>query len=108
MSQNINSLGSTAGKTTIVSIIPTAIFLLMFIGLIFWTNYQKKQQDNEKKIMIDQLKEGDIVQTYSGIIGTISFISEDRNIVEIKTGINLSSKISINVQSIDKKLDNLK
>jgi preprotein translocase YajC subunit len=108
MSQNINSIGATAGKTNIVSIIPTAIFLLMLLGLIFWTNYQKKQDDNKKQLMLNQLKEGDMVQTYSGIVGTISFISEDRKIIEIKTGINFNSKISINIQSIDQKIDNLK
>jgi preprotein translocase YajC subunit len=101
---NINSITAMKNQTS-GSIINTLFLFALIIGFMVWTNYQQKKKDKGKQEMLNNLKEGDMVQTYGGIIGIIGFISEDKKIIELKTGINFSSKVSINIQAIDQKLD---
>ena len=87
------------------SILNTVVFFVIILGFFIYTIYQQNRKEKQKDSMRSQLKEGDMVQTTSGIVGIIGFISEDKKIVELKTGINFASKISINIQSIYEKLD---
>ena len=103
---NINSVGTAMKNQTSGSIINTLFLFAIIIGFMIWTSYQQKKKDKEKQNMLNNLKEGDMIQTYGGIIGVIGFISEDKKIIELKTGVNFTNKISINIQAIDQKLDN--
>jgi preprotein translocase YajC subunit len=98
MSQDINSLPMKSSNNG--NLIQIGIMFVVFLGFILWQNYTNKKHENEKKSMLNDLKIGDKVQTNTGIIGIISFISEDKQIIEIKTGFDFSTKISININSI--------
>lgn len=107
MSQNINTITQgVKAPTQFSSIFSTLIFLGIFVLFTLWINYQQKNNDKKKKIILDNLQIGDVIETYSGIIGTISFISSDRQMIEINTGMNLGSKLSLNINSVDKKVNN--
>ena len=98
MSQDINSLPMKSSNNG--NLIQIVIMFVILFGFLFWQNYTNKKYENEKKSMLNDLKIGDKVQTNAGIIGTISFISEDKQMIEIKTGFDSSTKISININSI--------
>jgi preprotein translocase YajC subunit len=99
MSENINSIIPAKSSNT-GSLTQIIIICALFVGLILWQNYQEKKRKKEKEQMLNNIKVGDMVQTVSGIIGVISFISDDKQMVEIKTGVNFSSKLSIHPEYI--------
>ena len=108
MSKDINSIVTTTSKPASNSMIPSLIAFVLIIGFIFWTNYQQKQEGKKKLAMLNELKVGDVIQTYGGLVGTISFISEDKTMIDIKTGMDFSSTITINSKAIDQKIDSSK
>ncbi len=103
--ENINSVGKNVAINN-GSVWNTLIFFILLIGFLLWNVYQQNKREKKKQEMLTQLKEGDLIETFGGIVGIIGFISDDKKIVELKTGINFNSKLSINIQAIDRKLDN--
>lgn len=98
MSQDIKSLAMKSSSNN--NLIQIGIMFAFLIGFFFYQNHMNKKQQKEKQSMLDNLQIGDKVQTNTGIIGTISFISEDKQMVEIKTGLDGSTKISVNILAI--------
>jgi preprotein translocase YajC subunit len=101
---NINSYIDTAnGKTapsSWASIVQMVFIGILFIGLMFWSRRKTKHGEEKKMQLINNLQIGDTIQTSSGIIGVISFISQDKKMIEIRTGIAFSNPITISSEAV--------
>lgn len=110
MSQDINSIIPNASIANSIpktqSMIPSFVAFGVFILFMLYNFYSQNKYNEKREKMINSLMIDDIIQTYGGIIGKIVFISEDKKMLEMKTGLNFETTITINRQSIDQKLDN--
>lgn len=72
---------AAAGGNLLTSLVmPMAIF---FGIMYFFFIRPQKKKDNEIKNMLESLKPGDRVETYSGLVGNIIRVSEDEVVLEL-------------------------
>ena len=62
--------------------------ILIFVVFYFFLIRPEKKRKKEIDAMRNSLKVGDTVTTIGGIVGVISYINNDDNVVAIKTGID--------------------
>jgi preprotein translocase subunit YajC len=59
------------------------IMLLMFILVIFWSNWSKKKQTKKRTEMLASLKKGSKITSIGGIIGTVIETRDDEVVVKV-------------------------
>ena len=96
----VNSASTSATGSPWASIMQMVILGVGFIGLMMWSRRKAKKEEQSKIDLLNNLQVGDTVQTTGGIIGIISFISSDKQIVEIRTGTSFSNPISLSFNAI--------
>ena len=79
---------------------------IMMIGVVYLLIIRPQQkQKKEHQKMLDALKIGDKVVTSSGMIGKISKIKNDKNIIVLKVDDNTNTKIEFQKSSVIAILD---
>ena len=86
--------GAEQGGGSLLSLLPPMIMMFMIFYFVLIRPQQKKQKEARK--MIDELKEGDIVVTLSGIHGTIKKLKDDTVMLQIADNV----RVKINRSSI--------
>ncbi len=77
-------------------VVPFGIMMLLMYFMII--KPQKKQEKNHKNLLSD-LKKGDKVETYSGIIGRLTSISEEEIVINSE-----GTKLRLKKEAINRKL----
>lgn len=96
-------LDDPAATVNISTWILPAILLLLFIGIFIMNYFRSKKAQDTMKNMVDSLKVGDNVKTYSGLYGKILEITEttDGKVVVLETGSdNHKGIFSIDINAI--------
>jgi preprotein translocase subunit YajC len=76
-----------AGEEGGTSILPLIIFLVLFIGLLYFVMVRpQRKRQREHEMMVQELQKGDRVITAGGIYGTIDSISEDSIVLKVESG----------------------
>lgn len=74
----------------IVELIPTLLFLLIFIAIFYFMLIRpQRRRQQEHKALIESLKRGDEVVTAGGICGKIKKVDEDKILLEVEEGVTL-------------------
>lgn len=96
-------LDDPATTVNIPTWILPAVLLLLFIGIFIMNYFRSKKTQETMKNMVDSLKIGDNVKTYSGLYGKILEIIEttDGKVVVLETGSDRHKGIfSIDINAI--------
>lgn len=91
--------GAEPGGGSLLALLPPMIMMFMIFYFVLIRPQQKKQQEARK--MVEELKEGDVVVTLSGIHGTIKKLKEDTVMLQIADNV----RVKINRSSIGTKKD---
>lgn len=108
LSTLLQTQGGNGGATTWIIM---GVLLVVLVVMYIYSSIRRKKYNQEATAMIESLKPGDKVKTYSGIYGTIVSIREttDGKVVTLKTGSDDNfSFISVDTSVIycmDKKQD---
>ena len=95
--------GSTSGGFDLISLLP---LILIFVVFYFLLIRPQQKRIKEHKTMISQLRRGDKVITGGGIIGTITrIVSDDEIIVEIAENLRVRV-VRATINSLWDKSDN--
>lgn len=80
-------LEAAAGSNTMQIVLPV-VLLVLVIGIFILNYFKSKKQRENMKNVVESLKVGDNVKTYSGFYGTIIEITEttDGKVAVLKTG----------------------
>ena len=84
--------GTEAQGSPFVSFLPI-VFLLLIMYFLMIRPQQKKQKEHVK--LLDELKVNDVVITTGGIIGKITNIKKEKDIVVIKVDDATNTKLEI-------------
>jgi|SRR5213075_2313042 len=97
-----------AAKPGLVEFFQSPMFVLMICILIFYVFMMKskKNQDKQRKGMLEQLKRGDRIQTIGGILGTVIEAKEDEVLVKVDESSN--TKIRFTRSAIHRVLESPK
>ena len=67
---------------------PWLLFGLCFLILYVFMIRSKKNTENQRKSMLDQLKKGDRIQTIGGILGTVVEARDDEVVLKVDESSN--------------------
>ncbi len=74
-------------------------FGIMMLLMYFMIVKPQKKQEKEHKNLLSELKNGDKVETYSGIIGRLTSISEEEVVISSE-----GTKLRLKKEAINRKL----
>jgi len=80
---------SAGVSDTVMSMLPLFLIVVVFYFLIIRPQQKKAREHKE---MLNQVKKGHKVVTASGIFGNVSNILEDKVVIEVASGINITVK----------------
>jgi preprotein translocase subunit YajC len=75
--------GPGAGGGQMMFLLPLVALMVVMIGMSMWTGRKEKKKRAE---LMSQIKRGDKVQTFGGIIGTISELGDDDVVLRVEEG----------------------
>ncbi|MFO0833274.1 MAG: preprotein translocase subunit YajC [Phycisphaerales bacterium] len=63
--------------------LPFLLVIVVMVGMSFWTQRKEKKKREE---LMGSMKKGDKVQTFSGIIGTLTELSDTEAVLRVEEG----------------------
>jgi preprotein translocase subunit YajC len=88
---NSAEFATNSPQAGLMNFVPLILIFMVFYFLLVRPQ-QKKMKEHQKTL--NRLKNGDKVQTSSGIFGTIESIDDKENVVELEIATNVTIKIA--------------
>jgi preprotein translocase subunit YajC len=99
MAQNPQAAG-TAGQTQANPIMQFLPFILIFVVMWFFMIRPQSKKQKEMQAMLESVKPGDWVLTNGGIIGKVTSIKPDKNIVVVEIDDNNHIRVEFQKSAI--------
>lgn len=71
---------------------PLFLFALLIIVMLYISSRTKKKEETQRKMMLDQLKKNDRVQTIGGLLGTVVEVREGEVVLKVDETANVKMR----------------